>query len=82
MPLYEYYCDDCQKDFTLLQSTHVNKSETACPECRGANTHHRMSACVAKIPRSPKKFGEPVTADELPNKDILKLPIPRLLSDL
>ena len=82
MPLYEYDCDDCQKDFTLLQSIEVNKAETTCPECGGANTRYRMSACVSKIPGSPKKFSEPVTADELPNKNVLNLPIPRLRSEL
>ena len=82
MPLYEYDCDDCKKDFTLLQSTDVNKAETACPDCGGTNTQYRMSACVAKIPGSRKKFSSPVTADELPNKSVLNLPIPRLRSEL
>lgn len=82
MPLYEYYCADCQKDFTLLQSTHVDKSATTCSECGGANTQYKMSACVSKIPGSPKKTSTPVTADELPNKSVLNLPIPRLRSEL
>ena len=82
MPLYEYFCDDCQKVFTLLQSTQVNKSETTCPECAGANTQYRMSACVSKIPGSPKKLSTPVTAAELPNRSVLNLPIPRLRSEL
>ncbi len=82
MPLYEYYCEDCQKDFILLQSTSVDKSATTCSECGGANTQHRMSACVSKIPGSPKKLSSPVTADELPKKSVLNLPLPRLRSEL
>jgi len=85
MPLYEYFCEDCQKEFTLLQSASVNKAETPCSECSSANVRHQMSTFTSKIPgraisNSVQKAG-PVTADELPNKNVLNLPIPRHVSE-
>ncbi|MDH5458777.1 MAG: zinc ribbon domain-containing protein [Nitrospinota bacterium] len=84
MPLYEYYCEDCQKGFTLLQSASVNKEETVCSECSSSNVSPQMSSFASKIPprtgTSTMKAG-PVTADELPNKSILNLPIPKHVSE-
>ncbi|MEE9498114.1 MAG: zinc ribbon domain-containing protein [Nitrospinaceae bacterium] len=83
MPLYEYYCEDCRKEFTLLQSASVNKEETVCSEC-GSNVRAQMSSFSSKIPPrttpSTVKAG-PVTADELPNKRVLNLPIPKHVSE-
>lgn len=85
MPLYEYYCEDCNKEFTLLQSASANQEETTCSECGSASVRRQMSTFTSKIPGkavtdSLKKAG-PVTADELPNKNILNLPIPRHVSE-
>jgi len=84
MPLYEYYCEDCRKEFTLLQSASVNKEETVCPECSSSNVRAQMSSFSSKIPPrttpSTVKAG-PVTADELPNKRVLNLPIPKHVSE-
>ncbi|MDH5761949.1 MAG: zinc ribbon domain-containing protein [Nitrospinota bacterium] len=84
MPLYEYYCEDCRKEFTLLQSASVNKEETVCSECNSSNVRHQMSSFSSKIPPrttpSTVKAG-PVTADELPKKSILNLPIPKHVSE-
>lgn len=84
MPLYEYYCEDCRKDFTLLQSASVNKEETVCSECGSSHVRSQMSSFASKIPprtsaRSVK--AGPVTADELPNKNVLNLPIPKHVSE-
>lgn len=79
MPLYEYFCEDCQQSFTLLQSTSVNKEETVCEKCGSRKVHPRLSTFASKIQRS--KTG-PVTVDDLPNKNILNLPPPRLRSEL
>lgn len=80
MPLYEYHCNDCDKEFTLLQPTSVNKEETTCSQCESPNVRHKFSTFSPKISGISKKLKNagPVTADELPNKDILKLPIPGL----
>lgn len=83
MPLYEYHCEDCQKDFTLLQPASVNKDETACPECGYSKMNHKFSTFTSKIQGVTKSSSKrPVTEDDYPNKDVFKLPIPRLRSEL
>ena len=78
MPLYEYFCEDCQKEFTLLQSAEVNKEETACSECGSQNTRYQFSTFASKIPGSKQPRKGPVTEKDFPNPDIFKLPIPKL----
>ena len=79
MPLYEYFCEDCQKDFTLLQSANVDKEKTVCPECDGGKVRHVFSTFSSKIQGvSPLAKQRPATEDDYPNKDIFKLPIPGL----
>ena len=81
MPLYEYHCEKCGKDFTLLQSTSVNQSETACSHCNAQGVRRKFSTFTAKTGNLSIKAA-PLTAKDLPNPDILKLPIPRLRSEL
>ncbi|MFQ5449686.1 MAG: zinc ribbon domain-containing protein [Nitrospinaceae bacterium] len=82
MPLYEYYCEECQKEFTLLQPTSAKKEETICPECDSPRVTPRLSTFSSKIQGvSAASKKKPVTFDELPNTDIFKLPQPRLASD-
>ena len=82
MPLFEYHCNDCQKDFTLLQSASVNKEETECSECGAKSVDYKFSSFSAKTQKSPMSQAAPVTADELPKKSVLDLPLPRLRSEL
>ncbi|MFQ5443385.1 MAG: zinc ribbon domain-containing protein [Nitrospinales bacterium] len=82
MPLYEYFCDTCQKDFTLLQSANVKKEETVCPDCGSQKVQTKFSSFAPKVKASRQPFSKPVTADELPNKNVLNLPVPRLRSEL
>lgn len=82
MPLYEYFCENCQADFTLLQSTDTKKEETECSECGSKNTRHRFSLFAAKIQGKPfADLQKPVTADDLPNKNVLKIPRARHISE-
>ena len=85
MPLFEYFCEECKKRFTLLQSIHVNKEETTCPDCGGSEVKHQFSTFAPKTQSTlTKKLIKkgPVTADELPNKNVLNVPLPRLRSEL
>ena len=42
MPIYEYYCDCCQKKFETL----IRSGETAeCPECGTEDVKRLISAC-------------------------------------
>lgn len=81
MPLFEYFCEKCDKDFTLLQSPNVNKDETVCPDC-DSPARYRFSTFASKVQGSSKGKAKPATINDYPNKDIFKLPLPRLRSEL
>ncbi|QPJ61961.1 MAG: zinc ribbon domain-containing protein [Candidatus Nitronauta litoralis] len=81
MPLYEYHCDDCQADFTLLQSLSTNKDETTCEHCGSSAVKPQLSSCVGKVQGVPRKGVKPATADDYPDKEIFKLPRPRHISE-
>jgi len=39
MPLYEYYCDRCRKEFSLTMSVSAHeKAEATCPGCGNRDT--------------------------------------------
>lgn len=42
MPIYEFHCDDCQRDFEELVFNSSHK--VACPDCGGENCEKLMSA--------------------------------------
>ncbi len=33
MPIYEYICNSCNRDFTLLQKMGSTEKDTICPHC-------------------------------------------------
>jgi putative FmdB family regulatory protein len=47
MPLYEYYCDDCQTTFEVLRSFSQADEPVLCSECRGSHTRRAMSLFCA-----------------------------------
>lgn len=44
MPIYEYHCDKCSKDFEMLV---FGSDEVVCPKCGGA-VNRMMSCCSFK----------------------------------
>jgi len=42
MPIYEYHCVECDKNFETLI---FGSEEPECPTCNGRNVHKLMSAC-------------------------------------
>lgn len=42
MPIYEYFCDKCDKKFEMLV---MGKETPVCPECGTENIKRLMSAC-------------------------------------
>ena len=43
MPIYEYYCADCQIDFDKLVRISDANVVQDCPECGGRHTHKKLS---------------------------------------
>ena len=46
MPIYEYQCKKCKKEFECLVLG--SDDNIACPECNGKNVQRLMSACRFK----------------------------------
>ena len=42
MPIYEYHCDDCEKDFEYLV---FGNEQPDCPLCNSKQVNKLMSAC-------------------------------------
>ena len=43
MPLYEYYCSDCEIKFEALRRMSQADSDIACTACEGMNTSRAIS---------------------------------------
>lgn len=44
MPIYEYKCDDCGKQFSLLQQIGANEKNTKCADCGSRKVHKLISS--------------------------------------
>jgi putative FmdB family regulatory protein len=48
MPMYEYFCESCQKEFTSLQTLDEHDHEAVrCPQCGGDKVHQMVSSFFA-----------------------------------
>ncbi len=64
MPIYEYYCEDCDSSFeALVQSGHHD--EAHCPSCSSANISRQMSVFASRAAgnqaRSNGSAGQPMS---------------------
>lgn len=48
MPIFEYYCSDCRKKFSLLVGVSAHKVSSACPTCGGSN-YTRLISRIARV---------------------------------
>lgn len=44
MPIYEYTCIKCKKDFSALQKMGCAEKDTQCPECGSNDVKKKFSA--------------------------------------
>jgi putative FmdB family regulatory protein len=51
MPVYEYYCPGCQREFTLTLSLQEAEQGATCPSCGGRGLEPRLSSFFAKTSR-------------------------------
>jgi putative FmdB family regulatory protein len=48
MPRYEFFCEDCQKEFeTILTLAEYEKGQVKCPKCGGKHVHQEAAAFFA-----------------------------------
>lgn len=52
MPTYEYRCEDCGHEFTVVLSlSEHDKAKQPCPKCRSENVQQAVSAVSVKTSR-------------------------------
>jgi len=44
MPIYEFFCEECKKDFDVLCSLKTDLSTVSCELCSGKKVHKKVSA--------------------------------------
>lgn len=49
MPLYEYRCEQCDKQFEATQSVHARVEDTECPFCHARQARRLLSSFASKI---------------------------------
>lgn len=48
MPIYEYRCRSCGRDFEELARSMENPQDLACPHCGGADVERQLSVFAAR----------------------------------
>ncbi len=49
MPLYEYRCEQCLKQFEVTQSVHARVEDTECPFCQAQQATRLLSSFASKV---------------------------------
>ncbi len=49
MPIYEYACRACGREFEELVRGPADEAELACPACGSAELERRLSVCAAPV---------------------------------
>lgn len=48
MPLYEYTCNDCHKDFSRVMTLReYERGDVACPDCKSKNVEQKPATFYA-----------------------------------
>jgi len=55
MPLYEYHCEGCGRDFEEQQSLSFNAADTECPHCMQQKATRKISASSMAIKGATRK---------------------------
>ena len=55
MPLYEYHCEGCGKDFEEQQPLSFNSADTECPYCMQKKATRKISAVSTSIKGPTRK---------------------------
>jgi putative FmdB family regulatory protein len=63
MPLFEYRCEECQKNFSLLEGVTAEKAKRVCPKCGS----RKLSKLISQI--SPVAKGDDFDSDDFGDDD-------------
>ena len=61
MPLYEYHCEGCGRDFDEQQSLNFSPADTECPYCMQKKCVRKISSSVSMSIKGPTR--KPRTSD-------------------
>ena len=52
MPLYEYFCEDCQREVTIgMSMSEHDRTSAACPQCSGSRLRPLLGTFFSKTSR-------------------------------
>lgn len=62
MPIYEYQCQSCERDFEHFVRSLESKEPVVCPHCQGKRVERRLSVFAAHQGGGPAPAGAPPCA--------------------
>jgi putative FmdB family regulatory protein len=68
MPVYEYRCGQCLKEFEATQSVHARVEDTECPYCHAQQATRLLSSFASKVVGDHKPGYAEIKADAM-NKE-------------
>ena len=67
MPLFEYTCSSCRRDFEVMEIPGTHPHSAGCPRCGGRDLTYKMGRFLAM---APKKGPEPEDPDDDDEDDV------------
>ena len=68
MPLYEYRCRHCEKQFSVTQSIHDRVEDTVCPFCQAQDANRLLSSFVSTVKGEHKPGFKDMKAYDMLNR--------------
>ncbi len=72
MPLYEYQCESCSKQFEATQSVHARVEDTECPFCHARQATRLLSSFSSKVVGTHKPGFSEMKAEAMKNERMEK----------
>ena len=72
MPVYEYRCARCLKEFEATQSVHARPEDTECPFCHTQETTRLLSSFSSKVVGDRKPGFAEIKANAMNNERMRK----------
>ncbi|UVT20970.1 MAG: zinc ribbon domain-containing protein [Nitrospira sp.] len=68
MPLYEYRCGQCEKEFEATQSVHARVEDTECPHCHARQATRLLSSFSSSVIGDRKPGFSEIKANAMVNE--------------
>lgn len=57
MPIYEFYCTNCERDFEHFARSINSSEKVRCPDCAGSSVERKLSVFAARQAEPVKTAG-------------------------